>query len=106
LSVNQGIDTVKINQTKAEAGDVFKDDGNTVSIGTENAIRNVEFIEFSDVRLAVDTLAITPIVSFVDKAISVSEGDNGSTLVTLLYQLLNYWAIMQLNFLLIIRKMT
>ncbi|MBE9171333.1 tandem-95 repeat protein [Pleurocapsales cyanobacterium LEGE 06147] len=75
----EGIDTVEIDKTQAEAGGVFKDEGSIINIGTNNAIQNVEFIEFSDVRLAVDTLAITPIISFTDRAISIPEGDTGST---------------------------
>jgi Ca2+-binding RTX toxin-like protein/uncharacterized protein YegL len=77
----EGIDTVKINQTQAEAGGIFKDE-NSVSIGTDNDLRNVEFIEFSDVLLAVDTLAVTPIISLAKKAISIPEGDTGSTFAT------------------------
>ena len=77
----EGVDTVVIDLTKAEAGGVAKK-GSFVNIGKNNALRDVEYIEFRDVRIAVDTLAITPEVSFADKAIVVSEGDAGSTFVT------------------------
>lgn len=77
----EGIDTVVIDLTQAEAGGVSKI-GSIVNIGTDHTLLNIEDIEFRDVRIATDTLTITPEVSFADKAIVVSEGDAGSTFVT------------------------
>ncbi|KST63570.1 cadherin domain-containing protein [Mastigocoleus testarum] len=76
-----GIDTVEINKTQEGAGGVSKN-GNVVNIGTDNTLLNVEFIEFSDVRLAVDTLAVTPILSLANQGISIAEGNTGSTTAT------------------------
>lgn len=77
----EGIDTVEIDKTQGEAGGVSKT-GNIVNIGTDNTLLNVEFIEFSDVRLAVDTLSVSPILSLANKAILIDEGDSGSTVAT------------------------
>ena len=83
----EGIDTAQIDKTRAEAGEVSKI-GEIVRIGTDNTLLNMEFIEFSDVRLAVDTLAVTPILTVTPTlpngipAILVPEGDSGSQLAT------------------------
>ncbi|MEM9275573.1 MAG: cadherin-like domain-containing protein [Cyanobacteria bacterium P01_F01_bin.143] len=74
----EGIDTVEINQTQAEVGEISKD-GSIIFIGPNHTAQDIEFIELSDVRLAADTLEIIPIVSFPNKVISVAEGDTGST---------------------------
>jgi von Willebrand factor type A domain/RTX calcium-binding nonapeptide repeat (4 copies) len=76
-----GIDTIKINKTQATAGTISKN-GNIVNIGTETTLLNTEFIEFSDARLAVDTLIVTPIVSLQDRIITVVEGNSGSKTAT------------------------
>ena len=76
-----GVDTIEIGLTKAEAGDVSKS-GDLVNIGTNIAAKNVEYIEFTDVLLAVDTLLATPVISFVDTVISTPEGDSESTFAT------------------------
>lgn len=76
----EGIDTARIDKTRAEAGEVSKI-GKIVRIGTDNTLLNVEFIEFSDVRLAVDTLTVTPILTVTPtlpngmSGIIVTEGD-------------------------------
>ena len=83
----EGIDTAQIDKTRAEAGEVSKI-GEIVRIGNDNTLLNVEFIEFSDVRLAVDTLEVTPILTVTPtfpngrSGIIVPEGDSGSQLVT------------------------
>ena len=77
----EGIDTVEINKTQAQAGGVSKS-GNTVNIGTDNTLLNVEFIQFSDVRLAVDTLAVTPTISLANQGILIAESNTGSTTAT------------------------
>ncbi|BAY81376.1 hypothetical protein NIES267_08520 [Calothrix parasitica NIES-267] len=77
----EGIDTVEINQTRTQAGDVSKR-GNTVNIGTDNTLLNVEFIQFSDVRVAVDTLAVTPTISLANQGILIAESNTGSTTAT------------------------
>ena len=84
----EGIDTAQIDKTRAEAGEVSKI-GEIVRIGNDNTLLNVEFIEFSDVRLAVDTLTVTPILTVTPtlpngmSGIIVTEGDSGSQLATL-----------------------
>ena len=54
----QGIDTAVIDATQAEAGGITKN-GDIVNIASNNTLLNVEFVEFSDVRLALDDLSIT-----------------------------------------------
>lgn len=76
-----GIDTVEIGLNKSEAEEVSKS-GNIVNIGTDTTALNVEYIKFNDVLLAVDTLLATPIISFVDRAITIQEGDTGSSFAT------------------------
>ena len=77
----EGIDTIEINKTQAEVGGVSKS-GNVVNIGSDNTAINVEFLEFSDVRLAVDTLTALPILSLRERAILTPEGDTSSTITT------------------------
>ncbi len=77
----EGIDTVQINKTQAEAGAISQP-GNIINIGTDTTLLNVEFIEFSDVRLSTDTLTVTPILSLAETAISITEGDSNSNLAT------------------------
>jgi V8-like Glu-specific endopeptidase/uncharacterized protein YegL len=74
-----GIDTVQFSTTRAQAGDISQS-GNTTTIGTDTTLLGVEFIEFSDVRLATDNLAVVPTLSLTEKAISVTEGDANSNL--------------------------
>lgn len=77
----EGIDTAVINTTRAEAGGVTRD-GNVVNVGTDNTLLNVEFIEFSDVRLSADTLVVTPTLSLAERAIEITEGNADSTTAT------------------------
>ena len=79
----EGIDTVQINKTQAEAGAISKP-GNIINIGTDTTLLNVEFIEFSDVRLATtdDTPIVTPILSLAETGISITEGDPNSNQAT------------------------
>ncbi len=72
-----GTDTVKINKTRAVAGGITKN-GNVVNIGSDTTLLNTEFIEFDDVRLAVDTLAIVPVLSLADRVVTTVEGNSGS----------------------------
>ncbi len=72
-----GTDTVKINKTQAVAGAITKN-GNVVNVGSDVTLLNTEFIEFNDVRLAVDTLAIAPVLSFADRVVAIVEGNSGS----------------------------
>ena len=78
-----GIDTVTIAKTRADAGDISQSE-NVVTIGTDYALLNVEYVRFSDERLAVgtDTLVPTPIISVVNRGINVREGDTDSSLAT------------------------
>jgi von Willebrand factor type A domain/Calx-beta domain/RTX calcium-binding nonapeptide repeat (4 copies) len=77
----EGIDTVKINKTQATVGAITKN-GNIVNIGTNTTLLNTEFIELDDVRLAVDTLAIIPIITLKERVISLIEGKSGSKTAT------------------------
>nr|WP_310417390.1 Calx-beta domain-containing protein [Chamaesiphon sp. OTE_8_metabat_110] len=77
----EGIDTVKINKTQATAGAITKN-GNIVNIGTNTTLLNTEFIELDDVRLAVDTLAIIPIITLKERIISLVEGNSGRKTAT------------------------
>ena len=74
INGGDGTDTVVINTTQAEAGEISQT-GNITSIGAENTLIDVEFIEFDDVRLAVETLTVTPILSLAELGISVPEGN-------------------------------
>jgi hypothetical protein len=78
---SEGVDTVEIDLTQAEAGEISQT-GNLTNIGTETTLLNVEFIEFSDVRLSTDTLAVTPILSLAENGLSVTEGDPNTNLAT------------------------
>ncbi len=77
----EGIDTVEIPMTQTEAGEISQT-GNIINIGTDTTLLNVEFIQFSDVRLATDTLTVTPILSLANTGISITEGDPNSNLAT------------------------
>jgi V8-like Glu-specific endopeptidase len=81
-----GIDTVKINKTRATAGAITKN-GNIVNIGSNTTLLNTEFIELADVRLAVDTLEIIPIITLKDRIISLVEGNSGSKTATFIVNL-------------------
>jgi Ca2+-binding RTX toxin-like protein/V8-like Glu-specific endopeptidase/uncharacterized protein YegL len=72
-----GIDTVRINRSQAASGLITRN-GSIVNVGSETTLLNTEFIEFSDVRLSVDTLAVAPIISLADRVITLSEGNSGS----------------------------
>ena len=72
-----GIDTVEINRNRSDAGFISKN-GNVVNIGN-NALLNVEFIQFSDVRVAVNTDLITPTLSLANQVVSITEGNTGSS---------------------------
>ena len=50
---------------------------NTVSYNNTDTLTNIEFIQFSDVRVSADTLKITPVVEVAE--ISISEGNSGNT---------------------------
>lgn len=76
-----GIDTVVIASTQAEAGNITQT-GNIINIGTDTTLLNVEFIEFTDVRLATDTLTVTPILSLSSTEVSITEGDAGNRFAT------------------------
>ena len=79
---SEGIDTVVYTGTLDQVGPVNKV-GEIVEVGSNTDILiNVEFIEFSDTRLAVDTLAVTPAISLDNNSISVTEGNTGSTNAT------------------------
>ncbi len=79
----EGIDTVAIDMTQVEAGEISQT-GNVINIGTDTTLLNVEFIEFSDVRLATtdDTPIVTPILSLAETGISITEGDPNSNQAT------------------------
>jgi Ca2+-binding RTX toxin-like protein/V8-like Glu-specific endopeptidase len=72
-----GIDTVRINRSQAASGIITRN-GSVVNIGSETTLLNTEFIEFNDVRLSVDTLAVAPVISLNDRVITLSEGNSGS----------------------------
>ena len=76
-----GVDTVEIGLTQAEAGEISKS-GNIISIGKDITALDVEYIEFSDVILDVNTLTATPVIFLADTAISSPEGDTNSTFAT------------------------
>jgi V8-like Glu-specific endopeptidase len=82
----EGIDTVKLNNTQATTGAITKN-GNTIKIGTNITLQNVEFIELNDVRLSTDTLAVIPIISLQNRVIAIAEGNEGSTLATFVVNL-------------------
>lgn len=79
----EGIDTVQINKTKAEAGAIYKT-GNIINMGTDTTLLNVEYIEFTDVRITTetDTPTVTPTLSLAETAISITEGTTNSNRAT------------------------
>ena len=59
---------------------------NTVNYNNTDTLTNVEFLQFSDVRISAETLAITPIVEVEDN-ITVSEGNSGNTIAQFTFNL-------------------
>jgi V8-like Glu-specific endopeptidase/uncharacterized protein YegL len=76
-----GVDTVVLNVTQAEAGEISQI-GEVINIGSDTTLLNTEFIEFSDVRLTTDSLTVTPVLSLMETNLSVTEGDSGSATFT------------------------
>jgi len=76
-----GIDTVVLDITQAEAGEISQT-GDLTNVGTDTTLIDVEFIQFSDTRLATDTLVVTPVLSLVENGISITEGDPNANLAT------------------------
>ena len=58
---------------------------NTVSYNNTDTLTNIEFIQFSDVRVSAETLEITPVVEVAE--ISISEGNLGNTNVRVNFNL-------------------
>jgi len=73
-----GVDTAVFSQTLAEAGGVSRT-GSVVSVGSNVTLLDVEFLEFSDQRIATDTLAATPVIDPPSAAVEVEEGADGET---------------------------
>jgi uncharacterized protein YegL len=83
-----GVDTVVVDQTQAEAGDLSKT-GNIVNLGNDITLLNVEYIEFSDVRLATSNLSAVPILAVAQTSLSVTENDAASNFATFTVNLSN-----------------
>jgi Ca2+-binding RTX toxin-like protein len=81
-----GVDTVVFNTTLAQAGSVSKT-GEVVRVGTDHTLLEVEFIEFTDQRIAVSSLSSFPAITLVDTAVNVDEGNAGAKAVTINLQL-------------------
>ena len=83
----EGIDTVEIGVPKGEVGEVSKA-GSTIYIKDRNNRKvihkalEVEYVEFSDVIIDVETLSAMPIVTIPNNVIFMREGDGGSSLAT------------------------
>jgi von Willebrand factor type D domain/RTX calcium-binding nonapeptide repeat (4 copies)/Calx-beta domain len=69
---DEGIDTVKINKTRAAAGEIKKSSGGIINIGNDSFV-DVEFVEFDDA-----TVSVVPLISLKESVVSVQEGNQGS----------------------------
>ena len=82
----EGIDTVEIGVRKGEVGGVYKA-GDAIDIKDRNnrvinTVLEVEYVEFSDVIIDVETMLAMPIVTIPNNVIFMREGDRGSSLAT------------------------
>ena len=75
----EGIDTVVYGDVAyGDGSNVFlRKAANTVSYNNTDTLTNIEFIQFSDVRVSAETLEITPVVEVAE--ISITEGNSGNT---------------------------
>ena len=75
----EGIDTVVYNDVAYGDGNnvALSQTANTVNYNNTDTLTNIEFIQFSDVRISADTLEITPVVEVAE--LTVTEGNSGNT---------------------------
>ncbi|MEM9276142.1 MAG: Calx-beta domain-containing protein [Cyanobacteria bacterium P01_F01_bin.143] len=72
-----GIDTV-VYEDKEFATSFFSQAGNILRVDGTDVLTNVEFIQFSDVRISAETLEVVPILE--GSNVSVVEGNSGTTI--------------------------
>ena len=82
-----GIDTVVYDDVAwVDGSNVFLSQaGNSVSYNNTDTLTDVEFIQFSDVRISSDTLEITPVVEVAE--LSITEGNSDITTARLDFNL-------------------
>jgi hypothetical protein len=72
----EGIDTV-VYDDKLYADSTIRKVGNIVSVDGADSLTNVEFIQYSDVRISTETLAVTPTLQ-ANEEVAVLTGDSGN----------------------------
>lgn len=70
----EGVDTVRLSIARAEATDI-RVSGDLTSVGEGLDMVNVEFIEFTDMRIDAATLSVTPEIRVETAAPAAREGD-------------------------------
>jgi len=70
-----GIDTAVFSRTLAEVGTISKT-GNVVNIGSSVTLLDVEFAEFTDTRIELATLAVSPEIGLPNSAVEIIEGSD------------------------------
>ena len=81
----EGIDTV-VYRDKLYRDSFIRKAGNIVNVDFADTLTNVEFIQFSDVRISTKTLNVTPILKGQEE-IKLQEGDFGSKTAQLTFEL-------------------
>lgn len=75
-----GIDTVVYSDVAYQgSSNIFlRQAANTVSYNNTDTLTDLEFIQFSDVRISADTLEVTPIIDIEVAQLSLAEGSTAS----------------------------
>ena len=81
-----GIDTAVYDDVAYQSNNIsLRQAGNSVSYNNTDTLTDVEFIQFSDVRISSDTLEITPVVEVAE--LSITEGNSDLTTARLDFNL-------------------
>jgi Ca2+-binding RTX toxin-like protein len=73
-----GIDTAVYNNLVYQGNNIpLRQTGNIVNVNSTDTLTNVEFIQFSDVRISTTTTQVTPILQVDD--LSLKETNSGTT---------------------------
>jgi Ca2+-binding RTX toxin-like protein len=77
INGGEGIDTVLYGNVAYQGNNIsLRQAANTVSYNNTDTLTEVEYIQFSDVRISAKTLAVVPILEVAE--ISITEGDSGN----------------------------
>lgn len=72
-----GVDSAVFNVTRAAAGAITRT-GNVVSVGDDTSLINVEYLDFTDVRIATATLTPAAVLSLASPSAAIREGDGAT----------------------------